>query len=154
MCKHSTDRRTRQAYLGDCKLTCSCRAGQLQESCPASKPTGTLTASALRQALQKQIAGSQSQRATQVTSASLCLSWGHFYSFLFLIQFNRSHVLTKSSSPDNSIYLDIANELFTILRNGDLIHKIYPTFYIEIKAISNPGGPFAIIKSLHCGIFI
>lgn len=63
-------------------------------------------------------------------------------------------MLTKSSSPDNSIYLDIANELFTILRNGDLLHKIYPTFYIEIKAISNPGSSFAIIKSLHCGIFI
>lgn len=60
----------------------------------------------------------------------------------------------KLSSPDNCTYLNVANVLLTISRNGDLKTKMYLTFYVEIKATDNLVNPSSIVQSLHFGIFV
>lgn len=123
--EYSRDRQARPTYLGDCELTSSCRAGQLYKSCPVKEPTGALTA--LCKQANSPIANSWKPEpgSTQLTSAALFLSWGYFYSFLFLIQFHRGHMSAKLSSPDSCTYLNIANVLLIISRNGDLKPKMY-----------------------------
>lgn len=123
--KYSRDRQARPTYLGDCELTSSCRAGQLQKSCPVKEPTGALTALCKQATFPTANSWKPEPGSTQLTSAALFLSWGYFYSFLFLIQSRRGHASAKLSSPDNCTYLNKANVLLTISRNGNLQPKMY-----------------------------